>query len=121
MYLKLRYPIFITLMLTILISCTKAVIDEGTVNELPPITTTVTYESDVKSIMTNNCITCHGGSAPNANLDLSNYQNVRLSAETGNLISRMNNVASPMPPSGILPPETRQLVDKWRDDGFLEN
>ena len=102
-------------------SCTRAIIDEGDISELPPITRTVTYEADVQAIMTNSCITCHAGPAPNADLDLSNYQNVRFSAESGGLVSRMNNVASPMPPNGILSPETRQIIDKWVADGFPEN
>ncbi|WP_299552362.1 hypothetical protein [Seonamhaeicola sp.] len=103
------------------ISCTTAIIDEGTVDDLPVITRVVTYQSDIQSIMTNNCITCHSGPAPNANLDLSNFQNVRLTAENGVLIDRMNDAINPMPPSGILSPKIRQLVDKWAKDGFPEN
>lgn len=102
-------------------SCTTAIIDEGSVSELTPITTTITYQSDVQSIMFNRCITCHGGSAPQSGLDLSTYQNTRSSAEMGNLIQRMNNVTNPMPPNGLVSPELRQIMDKWVTDGFLEN
>ncbi len=116
-----RFSIFFVGIASLVTSCTTAFIDEGTVGELPPITRIVTYEADIRSVMTNNCITCHAGPAPNADLDLSNYQNVRFSAESGGLISRMNNAASPMPPSGILPPAVRQLIDKWAADGFPEN
>lgn len=111
-------PAFILLLLQ---SCTTAILDEGDPSLLPPITRSVTYQSDVQSIMTNNCITCHAGPAPNAGLDLSNYQNTRFSAEMGSLIQRMNNAASPMPPSGLVAPELRQLMDKWMTDGFPEN
>lgn len=109
------------LILILLQSCTTAIIDEGDPTLLPPITRTVTYQSDVQSIMTNNCITCHAGPAPNAGLDLSNYQNTRFSAEMGSLIQRMNNAANPMPPNGLVSPELRQLMDKWVTDGFPEN
>lgn len=102
-------------------SCTTAIIDEGTVSELPPITRIVTYESDVQTIMFDRCVTCHGGGAPQAGLDLTTYQNTRFSAEMGNLIQRMNNAVSPMPPNGLVSPELRQIIDKWESDGFLEN
>lgn len=109
------------LILLLLQSCTTAIIDEGDPSSLPPITRTITYESDVASIMTNNCITCHAGPSPNAGLDLSNYQNTRFSTEMGNLIQRMNNAANPMPPNGLVSPELRLIMDKWVTDGFLEN
>ena len=115
---QLTLTVFI---LTLLLGCTTAIIDEGDPSLLPPITRTVTYQSDVESIMTNNCITCHAGPAPNAGLDLSNYQNTRFSAEMGNLIQRMNDAANPMPPNGLVSPESRQIMDKWVIDGFLEN
>ncbi|WP_339756601.1 hypothetical protein [uncultured Winogradskyella sp.] len=102
-------------------SCTTAIIDEGTVEELPPLNRTVTYQSDVQNIMFNRCITCHGGSAPQSGLDLSTYQNTRFSAEMGSLIQRMNNATNPMPPNGLVSPELRQIMDKWVTDGFLEN
>jgi len=101
-------------------SCTTAIIDEGDIDGLPPITRTVTYQSDVGNIMFNNCITCHGGAAPSDGLDLSNYQNTKSAAEQRNLIQRMNSVTNPMPPQGLLSPEIRQIMDKWIEDGLLE-
>lgn len=101
-------------------SCTTAIIDEGNTSTLPPLTRTVTYESDVKTIMFNNCITCHGGSAPSDNLDLSTYQNTKIAAQQRNLIQRMNDVTSPMPQQGVLSPQIRQIMDKWVADGLLE-
>lgn len=118
----MRKQLTLTVLVLILLqSCTTAIIDEGDPSLLPPITRTITYQSDVQSIMTNNCITCHAGPAPNAGLDLSNYQNTRFSAEMGSLIQRMNNAANPMPPNGLVAPELRQLMDKWVTDGFPEN
>ena len=102
-------------------SCTTAIIDEGPVDALPPITRIVTYESDVQAIMFNRCVTCHGGSAPQNGLDLGTYQNVRFSAENGNLIQRINDGVNPMPQNGLLSPELRQIMDKWVSDGFPEN
>jgi mono/diheme cytochrome c family protein len=103
------------------LSCTTAIIDEGDKNSLPPLTREVTYQSDIQSIMTNHCITCHAGPAPNAGLDLSNYQNTRFSAENGSLVPRMNDVVNPMPPNGKLSPQILQIIDKWVTDGFPED
>lgn len=102
-------------------SCTTAILDEVDKNTLPPLEKTVTYESDIKSIMTNHCITCHAGPAPNAGLDLSTYANTKYSAEQGSLVARMNNATNPMPPSGKLSPETLQILDKWITDNLPEN
>lgn len=116
------YFLAITLYLTIFLgSCTTAVIDEVSVGGLDPIQRTILYDPDVQTIMFNNCVTCHGGPAPNAGVDLTTYDNVRFYTESGNLNQRMNDAASPMPPSGLLPAEQRQIIAKWIEDGFPEN
>ena len=101
-------------------SCTTAILDEGNVNTLPTINTPVKYNPEVKTIMTNNCITCHGGPAAAAGLDLTTYANVSASA-LGNLLTRVNDAQNPMPPSGLMPPIERQRLQKWLDDGLPEN
>ena len=103
----------------ILGSCTTAEIPLD--DEIDPIVEIVTYNGDVKAIIDNNCVTCHGSVTPNAGLSLVTYQQVRNSAENGNLIPRMNNATNPMPQGGLLPAATRAIIDKWADDGFLEN
>lgn len=102
-------------------SCTKAVIEEPDPDTLDPITKVIKFNPDVQNIMYNNCVTCHGGVAPSAGLLLNNYQDVKNSAQNGTLIARMNNPTAPMPQSGLLSPEVRQIIDKWKADGFLEN
>jgi len=103
----------------IMTSCTTA---EIPLEEDPdPILTTISYTAEVKLVIDNNCVTCHGTVNPNAGLSLTTYLQVKNAAENGNLIARMNNALNPMPPSGVLPTQTRAIIDKWRDDGFLEN
>lgn len=106
------------------VSCTKAVIDPDAANGntgQPNLPDTAVYDPDVRNIMFNNCVTCHGGSAPSAGLDLTNYTNVRQATEVGNLFQRMNSTTSPMPPAGVLPQEMRSTVEKWMNDGYPEN
>lgn len=114
-----RKYFFAVLMVIGISACTKAIIDEPQdLSELPPIQRTIKYNPDVQNIMFNSCVTCHGGAAPNAGLDLTTYTNVRFSAEMGSLVQRMNSVTNPMPPSGILSPQQRQIIDKWVADGY---
>ena len=120
MYKKIIIALLISIGILSFQSCTTAILDEGNVNSLPPINTPVKYNPDVKTIMTNNCITCHGGSAPNAGLDLTNYTNVSTSI-LGNLLNRVNDAQNPMPPSGLMLPIDRQKLQKWLDDGLPEN
>lgn len=119
-YQKILLNLFIGVVV-FLYSCTTNTVDEGEVTDLPPIVETVTYNEDVAPIIANNCLGCHSGPNANAGLDLSNYANVRTAAAQGNMVNRINNGSNPMPPTGILPPDLRQIIDQWVSDGFLEN
>ncbi|TCI93534.1 hypothetical protein [Tenacibaculum sp. M341] len=96
--------------------------DDGTGGTTDPIAK-VTYEKDVKGIINSSCATtsCHDSTSPAANLNLTTYTLVRNEAENGNLLGRVNSTSNFMPPSGPLPSSTRAILDKWKDDGFLEN
>ena len=114
--LLLSFILFVGLSMA---SCTTTEIPVDEVTE--PIVELVTYTGDVKAIIDNNCIGCHGAQSPQAGLSLVTYQQVRTAAENGNLIFRMNNATNPMPPSGMLSANVRAIIDAWADDGFLEN
>ena len=115
----MKKNLFILLGLLLAISsCTTA---EIPLENVEPVVTTVTYDTDVKAIIDNNCISCHVNSGVASFLPLVNYTQVRTSAESGMLIARMNSVVAPMPQSGLLSAQTRAIIDKWKTDGFLEN
>ncbi|WP_143592151.1 hypothetical protein [Tenacibaculum holothuriorum] len=110
------------LIIGLIASCTTAEIPvPDTVDPTPPGEAKVTYEKDVKDIIFNNCLTCHSTVNPRAGLILVNYNQVKNSAQNGNLIARMNDAANPMPPNGKLVQSSLTLIDKWKADGFLEN
>ncbi len=103
-------------------SCSKAIIDENPDNTPPePLPISAVYNNDVKDVMYNYCVTCHGGAAPSAGLDLTTYNSVKNATQSGQLINRMNSATSPMPASGLLPQEVRNIIDKWAEDGYPEN
>ena len=102
-------------------SCTQGFIPIEEINPTLPTGGTITYETHISTVMTNSCISCHGGSNPQGNLLLETYSQVRNSAENGTLIQRINDVANPMPPAGLMPASTRALLDEWVQNGYLEN
>ncbi|SNR14326.1 hypothetical protein [Tenacibaculum jejuense] len=114
------YPI-ILFSLLVLSSCSTS---EVPIEQLPIVQPTeqITYEKDVKNIISNSCATtnCHDDVSPAAGLALTNFDRVRNAAENGNLFGRINNSANPMPPSGLLPTSTRNIISQWRADGYLE-
>ncbi|WP_420574434.1 c-type cytochrome [Kordia sp.] len=120
MYRKLTL-LSLSLITIALFNCTTNTIDEGDIEDLPPIVETITYDDDVAAIINSNCVGCHSGPNANAGLQLNGYANVRAATEQGNLLNRINNSGNPMPPAGVLPAETRQIIDQWVADGFLEN
>lgn len=89
--------------------------------EVPIIDWEVSYDNDVKKIIFNNCVTCHGGPDPSANLDLTNFKNVKKAIEKRGLIQRMNSKTKPMPPTEPLSLKDRLIVFKWKKDGLIEN
>lgn len=105
---------------TILTNCTEGFIPEDAIPN--PLTGgTITYGTHISMVMATNCVSCHGGSNPQGNLRLETYNQVRNSAENGMLIQRINDVANPMPPAGLMPASTRVLLDEWVQNGYLEN
>lgn len=118
-YEKLTY-LFLVVIVCSFYSCSSSTIAEEEEEDPTPITKKVTYDADVKPIISSSCTGCHGGATPKAGLDLTTYAKVKSTAEAGKLTARMNNSSNPMPPSGILSANKRQIIDKWVSDGFLE-
>jgi hypothetical protein len=119
---QVNFLLLIFFAVMLLTSCTKGFILES----VEPTSSTnqgdtVTYQTHISKVISNSCISCHGGSNPQGNLLLENYSHVRISAESGMLIERINDAADPMPTSGLLPAQTRALFDEWVQNGYLEN
>ncbi len=118
--MKKLYKVFSSLILaTFMLSCSSTEIPAFE----PDLTTMITYEKDVKNIISNSCATvaCHDAVSPAAGLPLTNFTQIKNAAENGNLVDRMNSSSNPMPPAGLLPAATRNIINQWKADGFLEN
>ncbi|WP_435261544.1 hypothetical protein [Tenacibaculum sp. nBUS_03] len=86
----------------------------------PPVTENITYSKNVKVIIDNSCATsgCHSASNPAAGLSLTNYTQVKNAAQNGSLHFRIDN--NTMPPSGPLASDKKNIIDKWKSDGYIE-
>jgi len=108
---------------TIAFSCTNDS-EEDLIEVIePPIL--VTYNTDIKIIMDNNCLACHTNPPVNgAPMPLINYDNVMEAVENRDLINRISKQAGEsgaMPLGGPrLPQNLIDLVMQWEADGLLE-
>lgn len=84
----------------------------------------VTYNDDVKPIISSNCITCHN-SGPNAfgPFPLETYDEVKDKAENGALLVRIqlpDGDPAIMPATGKMPQNLIDVIVAWAEDGYLE-
>lgn len=86
--------------------------------------TTITYTSNIQSILNSNCTGCHSDPTKNgAPFPLTNYDQVLVRMQSGqllNAISKQAGESRAMPPSGRLPQTTINLVEQWVEDGLEE-
>lgn len=80
----------------------------------------ITYNANVKSIIAGSCLQCHGNPTANgAPFSLVTYTQVKDKIDI--ILTRINSASSPMPPTGQIPSKNRDIIQKWKDDGLLEN
>ncbi|NJM80871.1 MAG: hypothetical protein HC854_16935 [Flavobacterium sp.] len=120
--MKNRLILFLIPCLLIITSCTND--SESDLIDAPK-TETITYTNFVKTVINNNCISCHGATPSNgAPMSLNTYTTVKNSVlNTGLLdrISRSQGDSELMPLGGSrLPQTTIDAVTKWQTDGLLE-
>jgi hypothetical protein len=81
----------------------------------------VGYDTHIKPIINNFCITCHGGASPSGDLPLNTYGDVLKAAKDGPLLKRINDAAHPMPVGGLMPKNERVMFNKWKANNFMEH
>ncbi len=117
---------FILLAILFCLSCSETNIDpEAVLSKLPKIEREISFESDIRALNEQYCISCHSGTTPDAGLLLTNYNEFLISSRRGsdnrNSIFRIRNRTMPPSSSPALSNEEIQLFLKWEEDGFLEN
>ncbi|WP_298894421.1 hypothetical protein [uncultured Psychroserpens sp.] len=119
----MKYPHKLCIIcILICFSCSNT--SEEDLIDATPIPTTVTYIDNVKSIIDNNCISCHSNPPINgAPISLVTFDNVKSAVENNGLIDRIssNDQGFLMPFGGPRLPQTLiDLVVQWEADGLLE-
>ena len=117
---KIHYLIYSTLFFVF--GCSNHSEDDLTI----PLTSNITkYTQNIKPIIDNNCVVCHGKSpSAGAQTPLVTYNQVKASILNNGLIdrvSRMQGASGMMPYQGSrLPQTTIDLLSFWNTDGLLE-
>lgn len=110
----------------IIFNCTNASHDDlhDHEEENPDPTANVTYVDDIKSIIDSRCTSCHGTTPTNGAPPGSSFTTyTQVKNNVVKIINRINGTPSIMPPTGNSPLTQTQidLIEKWKDDGLLEN
>lgn len=126
---RLLQTLLSALAVTAFLSTTVAAAEEK--SKLPE---KVTYDDHIRPIFRAKCFACHSTDKKEASLDLSNYTNLLQGGASGEVIDPgsaadsylwmlVNHELEPfMPPkSEKLPADMLALIEKWIDDGALEN
>ncbi len=107
-------------------SCSSGSDSDNDPNPDPdPDPVTITYNNTIKSIITTNCISCHGSTpTQGATISLDTYARVKTATQDNNLIGRISLAqGNPemMPKNGTrLPQATIDKFTTWKNNGYLE-
>ncbi len=113
--------ILLTFVMISFLSCSENSTDDLIENN----NSAITYNSQVKNIIQNNCLFCHTSPPINgAPMQLTSYNDVKNAILTRGLIDRISRPqgASGMMPSGgtRLPQATINILIAWQNGGFVE-
>lgn len=120
--MKAKLFLSIILLATIFFSCDSHTYQE--LEEDPVVVERVTYNANIKSIMDNNCISCHAADRVVSWAPLTTYAEVKDAVLNKGLLQRIqleNGDPSLMPRSGRLPQGQIDLIVKWSNEELLEN
>lgn len=116
--------IFTTLMLVLVFSGSCSKDDENVEPKHPCDTVDATYSGVVQPILEQSCYGCHGNGNMQGGVDLGSYDAVVVSANNGRLSGAINHEAGYKPMPALNPKLDScdiYLIDKWIDDGALNN
>jgi uncharacterized membrane protein len=120
--MKFKTLIYVFAFSIVLFNCSNSSNDDLTPStpDPDPPTEKVNYTDDVKPIITSKCTNCHGD--PNTNGAPTSYVTyTQVKNDINKILSRINNVANPMPQGGLMEQSLRDKIQQWKNDGLLEN
>ena len=119
---KISVLLSICLSVILFTSCTNDSLDDLTPSGTNNNTSgTITYNANVKSILSQQCVSCHGSVNPSGNLNISTYTTAK--NNINKIISRIDlqtGQSGIMPPSGRMAENNIQVIKDWKTQGLLE-
>lgn len=95
----------------IMISCSKSDSSMQVMNN-------ITYTGNVKAILDNNCLNCHGNPTANgAPMSLTNFDEAKEAVSNRDLIGRVENGSMPIGSVNLTTAEV-QIIKDWEAGGF---
>jgi uncharacterized membrane protein len=120
--MKTKKYIGLLLLAGVLYSCDSHTYED--ISETTIVEGKVTYDANIKSVIDNNCISCHSENGSVPYRPLTTYAEVKEAVQTTNLLERIQKqIGEPqqMPQGGRMPQDRINLILQWNTDGLLEN
>jgi len=117
-----KYLLIASLILLSLSSCDSSTYES--LEESQIIVGEATYETNVKSIINSNCVSCHSVGGTASFRPLTTYSEVKNAVLNTNLldrIQRQNGEPGQMPQTGRMSQDKINTILQWNADGLLEN
>ncbi len=110
-----------TILGIVFISCDSNTYEEiSKVSENNVTITNPTYEKNVKSIISSNCIGCHSPGVVNQSPYLRNYNEIKDAVANGDVLCRIQGLCGDvMPQSGKMPQANIDLIILWSTQGYI--
>lgn len=85
-------------------------------------TLNLTYNNRIKTIITQNCVSCHGPTNPNAGRSLTNYTEVKEAMLNTGMLNRIKAASGfpVMPPAGRMNDCNVNSIEIWYANGMIE-
>jgi len=116
--MKKRYILLGLISTLLFYNCSS---DSGSPEEEIPDGITITYNENIKSIITNNCFPCHNSPTTNgAPFSMTNFNETVNAVTTRPLRVSINDPVNPMPLAGLMSQQNRDLIGLWIDQGLKE-
>ncbi len=109
----------ITIITLVIVGIVIGSCESTTVQEIQPVVTNPTYNSNIKPIFAAKCVSCH--SANGESPALTNYAEVKDAMENGDVQCRIEHLCGEvMPPSGKMQSVFIDMINNWKDQGYVE-
>jgi uncharacterized membrane protein len=84
-------------------------------------TASIKYSTQVKSIIQDNCVSCHSSSGTQPAYPMDNFDQIKAYALNGKLVLRTNDTLAPMPQAGLMSDCNRLKIIAWVNAGAPNN